>query len=359
MNYHTDSLAVAVFMGGRSVEHPVSCTSGTGVADALTEVGHEVHRIGITREGAWVLLDKEHSRLVISDGVMPEVTLDSGTPVRLSTDPAGPRLIDAQGRSVGHVDVAFPALHGPWGEDGTIQGLFEMASLPYVGSGVLSSSLCMDKGFTKRILAAHSVNQGPYLAIGAHEEVDLDAVAQQLGFPLFLKPARAGSSLGISRVTSKDGLPDAIAKARAVDDKLVLESGFEGVREVEVGVLERFDGGLDISYPLEVLEKGAEGWFDFDAKYLGSPEPFNLRPDFPEGVAEELQEMARTVFRALDCRHFARIDGFLAQDGSVYLNEINTVPGLTPMSGVPQAFSKLGFAYTEIIDRLVRLAARH
>lgn len=344
-------------MGGRSVEHPVSCTSGTEAANALEGQGHQVHRIGITRDGAWILLGQEHSQLVIANGQLPEVTPDAGKPVYLSTDPSGPRIVDSDGKSIGDVDVAFPALHGPWGEDGTVQGLFEMAALPYVGSNVLASSASMDKVFAKRVMAAEDIPQCDYMEISAHEEVNVQHVINQLGLPLFVKPARAGSSLGISKVTSPDQLTAAIAKAREIDPKLIVESGFSDVREVEVGVLQRLDGEVETTYPLEVLELGSEGWFDFDAKYLGSDEPFNLTPDFPAGVAQQLQDVARRVFKALDCRDIARVDCFLDQAGQVYLNEINTMPGLTPVSGVPQAFKKAGLTYPEIVDRLVRRAA--
>ncbi len=149
----------------------------------------------------------------------------------------------------------------------------------------------------------------------------------------------------------------AVAKAREVDDKVVFEASFEGVREIEMGVVATLDGELEVTYPLEVLAAGADGWFDFDAKYLDNPEPFDLKPDYPAGVAEQAQELARTVFRLLDCRDLARVDCFLTADGTVHLNEVNTMPGMTPMSGVPQAFAAAGMEYGELVERLVTLAA--
>lgn len=338
---------VAVFFGGRSVEQPVSAASGSGVAKALREQGFDVTTIGITRSGEWVELPADAAFAIESADALPEVTAESGKSVAIDLGP-GARPV---------ADVLFPVLHGPFGEDGTIQGLFEMAGVPYVGSGVLSSSLCMDKEFSKRLLAAEGVPQGAFAVLKPGEKLDAEAVVAKLGLPVFVKPARAGSSLGISRVKSAAELEAAVEKAREVDDKVVFEAAFMNAREIEMGVLETADGGLEVTFPLEVLAKGDDGWFDFDAKYLDNPEPFDLHPDYPEGVAEQAQELARKVFRLLDCRDLARVDCFLGEDGVVYLNEVNTMPGMTPMSGVPQAFAAAGISYGELVERLVTLAA--
>ena len=338
---------VAVYFGGRSVEQPVSCSSGSGVAEALRARGYDVTAVGITGDGAWVQLPDDAKFAIDGASPLPEITADSGKPVALELGPGANPI----------ADVAFPVLHGPYGEDGTIQGLFEMADVPYVGSGVLSSSICMDKEFTKRLLDAEGVPQGKWAVLKPGREVDAEAVVASLGLPVFVKPARAGSSLGISKVKSAAALVEAVAKAREVDEKVVFEAAFVGVREIEMGVLATLDGDLDVTYPLEVLAQGTDGWFDFDAKYLDNPEPFNLEPDFPEGIAERAQSLARNVFRLLDCRDLARVDCFLTDDGTVYLNEVNTMPGLTPMSGVPQAFAAAGIEYGELVERLVTLAA--
>ncbi|WP_112140562.1 D-alanine--D-alanine ligase family protein [Glycomyces dulcitolivorans] len=338
---------VAVFFGGRSVEQPVSCASGSGVAKALRERGFDVTAIGITRSGEWVELPSDAAFAIDAADALPEVTAEAGKSVAVDLGPGSQPI----------ADIAFPVLHGPYGEDGTIQGLFEMADLPYVGSGVLSSSLSMDKEFSKRLLAAEGVPQGDFAVLKPGEQLDAHAVIDKLGLPIFVKPARAGSSLGISKVKSAAELAEAVEKAREVDDKVVFEASFEDVREIEMGVLETLDGDLEITFPLEVLAMGEEGWFDFDAKYLDNPEPFNLHPDYPEGVAERAQALARKVFRLLDCRDLARVDCFLAPDGTVYLNEVNTMPGLTPMSGVPQAFAAAGVSYGDLVERLVTLAA--
>jgi D-alanine-D-alanine ligase len=338
---------VAVFFGGRSVEQPVSCASGSGVARALRDRGFDVTTIGITRAGEWVQLDPDATFAIESPEALPEITAEAGKAVAVDLGPGAQPI----------ADVYFPVLHGPFGEDGTIQGLFEMTGVPYVGSGVLSSSLCMDKEFSKRLMAAEGVPQGAFAVLKPGEQLDAEAVIEELGLPIFVKPARAGSSLGISKVNSGVELAEAVEKAREVDDKVVFEASFENVREIEMGVVETLDGDLEVTFPLEVLAMGEDGWFDFDAKYLDNPEPFNLRPDYPEGVAEQAQALARKVFRLLDCRDLARVDCFLTEDGTVYLNEVNTMPGMTPMSGVPQAFAAYGISYGELVERLVTLAA--
>lgn len=338
---------VAVFFGGRSVEQPVSAASGSGVAGALRDRGFEVTSIGITRSGEWVELPTDAAFAIENPDALPEITAEAGKSVAVDLGPGSAPI----------ADVLFPVLHGPYGEDGTIQGLFEMAGAAYVGSGVLSSSLCMDKEFSKRLLAAEGVPQGDFAVLKPGEALDAQGVIDKLGLPIFVKPARAGSSLGISRVKSAAELAEAVAKAREVDDKVVFEAAFMNAREIEMGVLETPEGDLEVTFPLEVLAKGEDGWFDFDAKYLDNPEPFNLRPDYPEGVAEAAQALARQVFRLLDCRDLARVDCFLGEDGVVYLNEVNTMPGMTPMSGVPQAFAAAGISYGDLVERLVTLAA--
>ena len=355
-----EKIRVAVVLGGRSVEHAVSCGSAAGVLSALDPDRFEVTAVGITTEGQWVTVDPE-AKLAIGDGQLPEITAGEGNRVSLVVDPTVPQLdiTDATGGTAGlvDVDVVFPVMHGPYGEDGTIQGLLEMAGLPYVGSGVLSSALCMDKEVTKRLLAADGIPIGEYAVLRGDDDLS-QADRDRLGLPVFVKPARAGSSLGITRVTDWDRLPAALAEARRVDPRKVLvEAAFVGARELECGVLADEDGGAPATTPpLEVLEVGSDGWFDFEAKYLGSPEPFNLSPDLPTGVAERVRDLAARTFTVLECSDLARVDFFLGADGTVYVNEINTMPGLTPMSGVPQAWAAAGLSYPDLVAKLVRMA---
>lgn len=353
---------VAVVLGGRSVEHPVSCASAAGVIAALDPERYEVVAVGITPSGQWLSVDADSAKLALGDGNVPEISADSGTHVVLSADPTmkDVALTDAAGgtATLSDVDVVFPVLHGAYGEDGTIQGLLEMAEVPYVGSGVLSSAASMDKEFMKKVLAAEGIPVGDYAVLRRGRELS-PTEKERLGLPVFVKPARAGSSLGITKVTDWADLPAAVATARAVDPKVIVEAAFTAVRELECGVLEREDGGVpDTTPPFEVLGAGEEGWFDFDAKYLASGSPYDLSPELPPGAAERIRELAVRVFTTMDCSDLARVDFFLAADGTVHVNEINTMPGLTPGSGVPVAWAAAGLEYSELVSRLVRLAAQ-
>ncbi|HZE40196.1 MAG TPA: D-alanine--D-alanine ligase family protein [Stackebrandtia sp.] len=355
-------IKVAVVLGGRSVEHPVSCASAAGVIAALDADRYEVQAVGITPQGQWVTVDADSAKLAIGNGALPEISADSGKRVVLAADPTASNVVvtDAAGATstMSDVDVVFPVLHGAFGEDGTIQGLLEMAEVPYVGSGVLASAASMDKEFTKKLLAAEGIPSGDHVVLRRGQELS-EEDKQRLGLPVFVKPARAGSSLGITKVAEWSGVPKALQAARAVDPKVIVEAGFGGVRELECGVLERLDGGTpDTTPPLEVLGTGEEGWFDFDAKYLGAESPYDLNPELPAGVAERVRELAVRVFTTLDCSDLARVDFFLTADGEVVVNEINTMPGLTPASGVPQAWANAGLSYEELVTRLIELAVQ-
>ncbi|HIV58637.1 MAG TPA: D-alanine--D-alanine ligase [Candidatus Stackebrandtia faecavium] len=350
------NIRVAVILGGRSVEHAVSTASGAGVLSALQNLPFEAVPIGITQDGRWAMLGHEASKQSIGADSMPQISADAGDRVVPSADPTPAPTVDAADGmrfALSDVDVAFPVLHGSWGEDGTVQGLLEMAGVPYVGSGVLSSAVCMDKVFTKRLLANAGIPIGPYEVVRAGEELTQGQM-DRLGLPVFVKPSRSGSSLGVTRVTAWSQLPKALEVAHDIDPKALVESAFTGVREIECAVLGGADGAApETSGPLEVLEVGEEGWFDFDSKYLGSDQPYDLAPDLPEGVNERIRELSAQVFTLLDCSDLARIDLFLAPDGEVYVNEINTMPGLTPKSGVPLAWQAAGLDYDSLIARLV------
>jgi D-alanine-D-alanine ligase len=359
---------VAVVFGGRSAEHAISCVSAGSVLAALDPDRYEVVPVGITRDGGWVLHDG--AGLAIAGGRLPEVT--DGTAVTLVGDPAGRGLavLDA-GQAVGRlteVDVVFPVLHGAYGEDGTIQGLLEMSGLPYVGSGVFSSAASMDKEFTKKLLAAAGIPQGDHVvlrdrsgAICPDPAVLDDAARERLGLPVFVKPSRAGSSIGITRVTDWAQLPEAVATAAAVDRKVVVEAAVPG-REIECGVLSRPGGGLpEASLPAEIRLRPGTDWYDFDAKYLDDAVDFDVPAELtPEQVAE-VQEVSRRAFLALDCRGLARVDFFLATDPDTgadrwVVNEVNTMPGFTPISMFPRMWAASGVGYPELVDRLVATA---
>jgi D-alanine-D-alanine ligase len=358
---------IAVVFGGRSAEHAISCVSAGSVIGALDPDRYEIVRVGITRDGGWVLADPEQ-RLTIDDGVLPEVT--GGTPVVLLGDPAGRGLAVLEpGGAIGpvltEVDVVFPVLHGAYGEDGTIQGLLEMAGLPYVGSGVFASAASMDKEFTKKLLAAAGLPQGDHVllrdatgAVCADPEL-LDEVARErLGLPVFVKPSRAGSSIGITKVTDWAQFPEAVATAAAVDPKVVVEASVPG-REIECGVLAGVDGGLpEASLPAEIRLRPGVDWYDFSAKYLDDSVDFDVPADLTPEQTAAVQAASLRAYQALDCRGLARVDFFLGTgpDGCdrLVINEVNTMPGFTPISMFPRMWAASGVGYPELVDRLVR-----
>jgi D-alanine-D-alanine ligase len=356
---------VAVVFGGRSAEHAISCVSAGSVMAALDPDRYEVVRVGIATDGRWVLADPDQ-QLAIRDGELPEVV--GGTAVSLVGDPAGRGLavLDpgaAMGPALTEVDVVFPVLHGAYGEDGTIQGLLEMAGLPYVGSGVFASAASMDKEFTKKLLAAAGLPQGDHVvlrdaagAVSADPALLDDAARDRLGLPVFVKPARAGSSIGITRVTDWAQFPAAVAEAAAVDPKVIVEAAVPG-REIECGVLAGPGGMPEASLPAEIrLHPGIE-WYDFSAKYLDDAADFDIPAVLTEEQTATVQEAARRAYLALDCQGLARVDFFLgtAPDGSdrLVINEVNTMPGFTPISMFARMWSASGVTFAELVDRLV------
>ena len=360
---------VAVVFGGRSAEHAISCVSAGSVLAALDPGRYDVVPVGIARDGRWVLTDGDPARLAISGGTLPEVT--DGTAVSLVGDPAGRGLAVLEaGQAIGRlteVDVVFPVLHGAYGEDGTIQGLLEMSGLPYVGSGVFASAASMDKEFTKKLLAAAGLPQGDHVvlrdaggALWAHPEALSGADRERLGLPVFVKPSRAGSSIGITRVTDWAQFPDAVATAAAVDPKVVVEAAVPG-REVECGVLAGRDGGApEASLPAEIRLKAGTDWYDFDAKYLEDAVEFDVPADLTPAQTRAVQEASCRAYLAMDCEGLARVDFFLGTgpDGEdrLVVNEVNTMPGFTPISMFPRMWAASGVSYPELVDRLVASA---
>lgn len=355
---------VAVIFGGRSAEHAVSCSTAASVLAAIDKDKYDVVPIGISIHGKWVLESAQTDQLALTAQHTPHVD-DTATAVALSTDPAERQLVAVDSRegarALGAVDVVFPLLHGPWGEDGTVQGLFEIAGVRYVGSGVLASAVGMDKEYMKVVLAANGLAVTPYVVIKPREWENDPAATREaieaLGYPVFVKPARAGSSLGITKVQGRDELVEAVEHARTFDPKVLVEAAAERSREIECGLLQRLDGGVDASALAEIAGYGDHEFYDFAAKYLGEEGvrlevPANLRPE----VAEQIQALAVAAFEALDCEGLARADFFLAADGTITVNEINTMPGFTPTSMYPLMWAESGVSYPELIDRLLALA---
>jgi D-alanine-D-alanine ligase len=340
---------LAILYGGRSAEHQVSVVSARSVMEALDPDRFEVVPIAITRDGAWMLPDRSPLELTAADGTLPEV------------EAAGRELAVRPQEGVHGVDVVFPILHGPFGEDGTVQGLFELADLPYVGSGVLASALAMDKAMAKVVLAQAGLPQAPYLVVPERDwRADPDRVAAEVGgrlqYPVFTKPARLGSSIGISKVKTPDGLADGLADAFAHDTKALVEQGI-AARELECGVLG--NDAPEASVVGEVVP-GHE-FYDFEAKYLDESLKLEIPAPVPAAVRDRVRELSLRAFQALDCEGFARVDFFYEEaTGRVLLNEVNTIPGFTPKSMFPMLWAASGLSYPDLVARLVDLAVeRH
>jgi len=334
--------------GGRSSEHGISVVSAGSVMAALDPAKYEVVPIGITADGAWMLTGADPAQLTIRDRQLPAVA--AGEPVVLAPDPTG-RL---------DVDVVFPVLHGKFGEDGTIQGLLEMAGVPYVGPGVLSSAAAMDKEFTKKLLAAEGLEVGRFVVLrrrGTRTPSVSVGDVEHLGLPLFVKPANAGSSVGITKVKSWDELPDAVVLAFEHDTKVLIEAAVVG-REIECGVLEDETGAPAASVPAEVRLVRGHDWYDFEAKYLDDACEFDVPAKVSPGLTAKIQDAAKRAFLALDCAGLARVDFFVTPDGRVIVNEINTMPGFTPISMYPRMWAASGVDYPTLVDRLVQAALR-
>jgi D-alanine-D-alanine ligase len=358
---------VAVVFGGRSSEHAVSCSTAASVLRALDRERYDVVPIGIARDGRWVLVADDPGPLELRPGQRPEVSGD-GPAVLVPTSTRDRSLTVLERgevpRSLGEVDVVLPLLHGPFGEDGTLQGLLELTDVPYVGSGVFASAAGMDKQFMKALLAGAGLPIGPHVVITDREwQRDPAACAESvaaLGWPVFVKPARAGSSMGISKVHGPDQLAAAVELARESDPKVVVEAAIAG-REIECGVLEALDGGMPETAPLgevEVLGGGHE-FYDFDAKYLDEEHLRLTCPaDLPESVSAEVADLAVRSFQALGCEGLARVDFFVTEHGDVLVNEVNTMPGFTPASMFPLMWATAGLDYPQLVDRLLQLALR-
>jgi len=358
---------VAVVFGGRSSEHAISCVTAAGVMQAIDPDVWEVVPIGITRSGRWVLATDDPKRWQIEAGVLPEVSDDEGpgVVVPLAADNRSLTVLEPGRvpRELGVVDVVFPVLHGPFGEDGTIQGLLELADIHYVGSGVLASAASMDKHYMKVLLAGAGLPIGPYVVVSPRDwERHSDRVrddVEELGYPVFVKPARAGSSIGISKVGSAEDLDAAIEAARRHDPKVVIEAMVVG-REIECAVLESADGGAPAtSLPGEIRVRGGHEFYDFEAKYLDEANVELTCPaDLPDATMRTVRDYAARAFEAMGCEGLARVDFFVGPHGAVTVNEINTMPGFTPFSMYPRMWEQTGLAYPQLVDRLLTLALR-
>lgn len=385
---------VVVLYGGRADEHSISCISTAGVLKALDTERFEPIPIGITKDGQWIVNGEDPRGWDLGGGELPTVQITkssrpvmldpargqdgffAGEPDHLTSADSGfgtgfVSMSDAAMHhvlsSLGHVDAVLPVLHGPYGEDGTVQGLLEMMNVPYVGCGVFASAVCMDKHYTKVVLNAAGIPTAPGVMVDARNFTAsraFDAIeAAGLTYPLFVKPSRAGSSFGVTKVeradereTQLDRLTAAIVEAGEHDWKVLIEQGVDG-REIECAVLCPVPGDEpEASWPGEIVldHKGDDRFYDFDSKYLdSSASHVEVPANLPVSVLEDVRDVARRAFQAVDGAGLSRVDTFVTADGTVMVNEINTMPGFTPISMYPKAWEATGVGYTELITRLI------
>jgi D-alanine-D-alanine ligase len=341
---------VAIICGGRSSEHEISCISAGGVIAAIDRSLYEPILIGITKDGSWVLIPEGHP-LTITGGVLPEVP--SGAP-KVVADVSG---FSVEGKSL-NIDLVFPLLHGPYGEDGTIQGLLEMANIAYAGSGVLASAVAMDKSFAKPIFASHGIDTAPGLVVKKSEwqsdSASITKAVESLGLPVFVKPARGGSSRGTTKVKTIDALSAAISEAHKFDPKAMVEKAISGA-EIECAVLE-IDGKPQASVIGQIRIDSKFEFYDFEAKYLDGATSIELPAPISEAAANEIKASAIKAFSALGCSGLARVDFFLTKENQVIINELNTMPGFTATSVFPKMWAASGVSYTEVITHLLKAA---
>jgi D-alanine-D-alanine ligase len=360
-------IRVGVIYGGQSSEHAISVLSAGSILNALDARKYQIVTIGITQAGTWVRTEVSPAELTIRHRQLPRV--------------AGPRPADAPGTALNRIrrraaeparreitlfdpssavaeldglDVVIPMLHGTFGEDGTIQGMLELAGIPYVGSGVLASAACMDKTFTKLVLTAAGLKVAPYRVARRDQPVSMLDV-EPLGLPLFVKPARTGSSVGISKVRSYEDLPDALKLAFEYDSKALVEQAMTG-REIECGVLQDADGTVTASLPAEIRLHPDFDWYSFDAKYLDDASDFDIPAEIGAPAIAAVQQASCRAFQALDCAGLARVDCFLGPDVDLVINEVNTMPGFTAISMYPKMWEASGVSYAELLDRLIATA---
>lgn len=357
---------VVLLFGGRSSEHEISCVTAAGVLSALDSDRYHVIPVGMTKTGVTVLADDAVRGYSLDAAHMPQVH-DNGSRIHWPESPQNRSLSvthsNGTTEQLGEIDVVFPVLHGPFGEDGTVQGMLEVLGLPYVGSGVLASALCMDKHFTKLVLSAcgitvapwRTVNRSEYGAQGAQRDELASSILSDLGLPVFVKPSRAGSSVGVSKVRNRDEFDAALNVAFDADSRVIIEQAVSG-REVELAVLEGRDGQPRVSAVAGEIVVTDREFYDYEAKYLGAS---GVELQCPAKLSDDelqlLREESARAFRAVGCEGLARIDFFLTADGPV-VNEINTMPGFTPISMFPTLWEHSGLSYQALITELVELA---
>jgi D-alanine-D-alanine ligase len=341
---------IAVLFGGRSAEHEVSLQSASNVVKAIDAAKYDIVAIGITRSGRWLLAE------LGADGSLPAEVPESGTEICLLPGGGG-RLLALPKTGAPHelpdIDVLFPVLHGPFGEDGSVQGLAEVAGVPYVGCGVLGSAAAMDKDAAKRLLHEAGVPVARAVTVHADDHPAFAGVVAKLGLPVFVKPARQGSSVGVSKAETSDEFEAALAAAFLHDRKVLVEEFVAG-REIELGVLENADGSLTVSVAGEIVPAESHGFYTYEAKYIDADgASLSVPASLPDALLKQLQNLSVSAFRALCCEGMARVDFFVRADGSALVNEVNTIPGFTNISMYPKVLGASGVAYEALVGKLI------
>ncbi len=358
----TEKIRVVVLFGGKSGEHEVSLASAQGVMSALDPAQYEAVPIGITKAGQWLLEGDPMQRLLTGG-----VSEDAASPLEVETQLVNSRSTAVATRNAGAgsaslatADVIFPVLHGPFGEDGTVQGLFELAGIPYVGSGVAGSAVGMDKGLMKGLFAAAGLPQLPYVLITRYQwqhgpAKTIAAIEQALPYPMFVKPANLGSSVGISKVRNGEELYAGVALAAGYDRRIIIELGLERPREIEVAVLGNDEPEASVAGEIAPLEK--YDFYDYESKYRDGQADLLIPAPLSDAQMAEIRTLAVKAFRTVDSAGLARVDFLLDREtGDLYLNELNTMPGFTPTSMYPKLWDATGLPYPKLIDRLIQLA---
>jgi len=349
----SDKIRIAILFGGKSAEHEVSLQSAKNIYEAIDKNKYDVTLIGVDRNGKWYLNNDQ----VLLDSSDPNLVKLNSSYTNLSLIPGddSQKIFDLnKNKSIGKIDVVFPVMHGPFGEDGTIQGLLKLAGIPFVGAGVLGSAVGMDKDVMKRLLKEANIPIAKFLVVKKHFQNDLsfEKISEILGSPFFVKPANLGSSVGIHKIHNASEYSKFVKDAFQFDTKLIFEENIDG-REIECSVLGNENPIASI--PGEV--KAQHEFYDYDAKYIDADGALLQVPaDIPSAIIKRIQELAIEIFLTLECNGMARVDFFLKENGEILVNELNSIPGFTKISMYPKLWEASGISYTKLIDRLIELA---
>ncbi|MBX7045745.1 MAG: D-alanine--D-alanine ligase [Ignavibacteria bacterium] len=345
-------IKVGIIFGGKSAEHEVSLQSAKNVIDALDKNKYEVVLIGIDKTGKWFLNDESQFLLNMGDPQLIKLNNENSDEVTLAPESKGTLITKIEEKSVKSIDVAFPILHGPFGEDGTIQGMLKLAGIPFVGAGVLGSAVGMDKEVTKRLLRDAGIKIGKFLTIKENHIPDFNNIVQDIGLPFFVKPANMGSSVGISKVNSEEEFSTAIEEAFKYDRKILLEEFIKG-REIECSVLGNENPVASV--PGEIISN--HDFYSYEAKYIDeNGAALEIPAKLSGEMIYKIQEASINVFKTLECEGLARVDFFVTNENEIYVNEINTMPGFTKISMYPKLWEASGVTYSDLIDNLIELA---